>query len=294
VPFHFYAPDVYQGAPTSGGALLAFVPKVAGFVALIRILGLAAAGPTGAGFALGTQVPLLLWILAAITMTVGNVLALLQDDLKRILAYSSVAHAGYMLIGLTVAPNLMPRGAEGEIVPGGVESVLFYLVSYGAMTLGAFGVIALLSTHSRPVNTVDDLAGLGRSDPGVALMMALFLFSLIGLPMTAGFVGKFLLFFGAMAAPGRLIDESQGGLFRLLALIGALNAAVGAYYYLRIVAVMFLRDGVKPLATPRRLAGLTTLWLCAGLTIWLGVYPWPLLRMTRAACAPPAPVQASR
>ena len=180
-------------------------------------------------------------------MCVGNVLALLQDDLKRILAYSSVAHAGYMLIGLTVAPNLMARGSEPETVPGGVEAVLFYLAAYGAMTLGAFGVIAMLSTRERPVTTVDDLAGLSRSEPGVALLMALFLFSLIGLPLTAGFMGKFYLFFGALVSPA----EEGTRLYRVLAVIGAVNAAVGAYYYLRIIGVMYLRNPIRPLEQPR-------------------------------------------
>jgi NADH-quinone oxidoreductase subunit N len=139
------------------------------------------------------------------------------------------------------------------------------------------------------VNTVDDLAGLSRSEPGIALLMALFLFSLIGLPLTAGFMGKFFLFLGAMAAPTRLAFEEQGGLFRLLALIGALNAAIGAYYYLRIIAVMYLRGAVKPLHAPARLSGLLALWLCAGLTIWLGVYPWPTLRLAREAASPVTP-----
>src|SRR5204863_2993927 len=142
-----------EGTATCNAALLAFVPKVAGFVALVRLLGFAGPIAGGAGVTLGMQVPLLFWILSAITMTLGNVLALWQENLRRILAYSSVAHAGYMLIGLTVVPNLMDRtGAFG-----GVPAVLFYLVAYGAMTLGAFGVIALLSTSGRIVVRVDDL-----------------------------------------------------------------------------------------------------------------------------------------
>src|SRR5262249_47463286 len=127
------------------------------------------------------------------TMTLGNVLALLQDNVKRMLAYSSVAHAGYMLIGLAVAPYLIGRTMESSIIRMiGTDAIVFYLVAYGAMTVGAFAVLEYLGTRDRPVETVDDLAGLSKTHPGVALLMALFLFSLIGIPLTAGFMGKFL------------------------------------------------------------------------------------------------------
>jgi NADH-quinone oxidoreductase subunit N len=292
VPFHFYAPDVYQGTATANAALLAFVPKVAGFVALIRLLGYAGPAAAGADLTLGMQVPLLLWILAAITMTLGNVLALWQDNLQRLLAYSSVAHAGYMLIGLTVAPSLLAKAESGDLP--GVWAVLFYLVAYGAMTVGAFGVIGLLGTAGRRVERVDDLAGLGRSHPGLALLMALFLFSLIGLPLTAGFMGKLFLFFGALAAPSRLLAEEAGSLYWVLALIGAINAAIGAYYYLRIIGVMYLRNPIKPLEQPRSWPGLVTLWACAAVTIWLGVAPAPVVRLAQAAGAPSAVAPAQR
>ncbi len=291
-PFHFYAPDVYQGAPTVGAALLAFVPKVAGFVALLRLLGFVLPGavlpPTGLG--LSTDTPILLWFLAAVTMFLGNLLALWQDNLKRLLAYSSVAHAGYMLIALAAAPFLRPEG-------GGLEAVLFYLVAYGAMTIGAFGVIAYLSNAARPVTQVDDLAGLSRSHPGVALLMAIFLFSLIGLPLTAGFTGKFLIFFGALGLT-EFQGLSQDGaarltfLFRLLAVLGIINAAIGAWYYLRIVAVMYLRNPLQPVENRRTWPGLATLWICALLTLGLGVPPgatW-LLQAARAAAAGAQPI----
>jgi NADH-quinone oxidoreductase subunit N len=292
VPFHFYAPDVYQGAPTSAAALLAFVPKVAGFAALLRLLGFVLPGDvraTDIGLALGTQVPILFWILAAVSMFLGNLLALLQDNLKRLLAYSSVAHAGYMLIGLAAAPYLRSEavGLKGETsltgVEGGVETMLFYLVAYGAMTVGAFAVLAYLSTPQRPVETLEDLAGLSRSHPGVALLMLLFLFSLIGIPWTAGFAGKFMLFFGAMAvgSPKHVL------LFRVLALLGVINAAIGAWYYLKIVAVMYLRTSVRPLEKRWAWPGLATMWICGVLTLGLGFNPgaeW-LIQATRAAAA---------
>ncbi|OAI47449.1 hypothetical protein AYO44_09455 [Planctomycetaceae bacterium SCGC AG-212-F19] len=280
VPFHFYAPDVYQGTTLSSAALLAFVPKAAGFVALVRVLGFVWAQGRP-GLALGWQGPILFWILAAMTMTVGNILALLQDNLKRILAYSSVAHAGYMLIGLAVAPAL---GTKGLV--GGVEAVLFYLIAYSAMTIGAFAVLAYLSTPEHPINEVDDLAGISQSQPGVALVMALFMFSLIGIPLTAGFMGKLFLFFGALSVPADVAGEEHARLFRWLALIGVLNAAIGAWYYLRIVAAMYLRTPLRAVDKPHTLTGLAALAICAAVTLILGVWPQPMVDALRQAVGP--------
>lgn len=276
VPFHFYAPDVYEGTSAGMAALLAFVPKLAGFVALIRVFGLVgpAAEPT---LALDFHVPLLLWILAAITMTLGNVLALWQNNLQRILAYSSIAHAGYMLVGLASAPMLF--ALSGPNAPGGVPAVLFYLVAYGSMTLGAFGVMSLLSTSGRRVQTVDDLAGLSRTHPGMALAMSAFLFSLIGLPLTAGFAGKFMLFFGALEVPQTL--------FWVLAGVMAINAAIGSYYYLRIIGVMYLRGALQPIGETHCRAGQLAIAVCLFITLAYGVYPNTLQRMTHEAAAMP-------
>jgi NADH-quinone oxidoreductase subunit N len=284
VPFHFYAPDVYQGTATANAALLAFMPKVAGFAALARVLGFLPytfhghpLTDTGsAGLMLGEQVPVLFWIMAAVTMTLGNLLALLQDNVKRLLAYSSVAHAGYMLIGLAVAPRLV-GDASGPV--GGLESVLFYLVAYAGMTVGAFAVLSYLSTKERPIETVDDLAGLARSHPSVALLMAVFLFSLIGIPLTAGFAGKFLLFSGALLVPFNpdvAASLEQRRLFVTLALIGAINAAIGGWYYLRIAAAMYLRDPLNPIAVRRVRPALVAIWVCALFTLAFGIYPEPL------------------
>jgi NADH-quinone oxidoreductase subunit N len=293
VPFHFYAPDVYQGTPTIAAAFLAFVPKVAGFVALARLLGYVV--PAGidvdagrVGMALGPQTPMLLWILAAVTMTFGNIFGLLQDNLKRLFAYSSVAHAGYMLIGFAVAPYLV-----GTHAPGGIDAVIFYLAAYGAMTIGAFAILSYLSTPDRPVEYVDDLAGVSRSHPGIALLMALFLFSLIGIPLTAGFTGKLLLLMGAMSAPTTTSWTDPPALCRILALVGALNAAIGAWYYLRILAVMYLRNPIKPLPARRNWAGLAALWCCAAVTLVLGVYPDAFLRPAQKAATPLADRQSN-
>lgn len=269
VPFHFYAPDVYQGAPTVGAAMLAVVPKVVGFVALLRLLGFVLPGgmtPRNGliGMGLSDHVPVLFWFLAAATMTLGNLLALLQDNVRRLLAYSSIAHAGYMLMALAAAPFLRQSGG-----PDGVEALLYYLVAYGVMTIGAFAVLTYLESSGKRLETVDDLAGLSSSHPGVALAMAVFLFSLIGIPLTAGFTGKFLIFFGTMAVP----FEAHATLYRTLALIGVLNAAIGGWYYLRIVAVMYLRQPLKPIETRGALPALATLVACAVLTIGLSMPP---------------------
>lgn len=303
VPFHFYAPDVYQGAPTAGAALLAFVPKVAGFIALARVLGLITPLHNLELAFLQRQLPLLLWILAAVTMTLGNILALLQDNVKRMLAYSSVAHAGYMLMGLAVAsmlPNSAPNfNAETRLKMAvfGVDAVVFYLISYGAMTVGAFAVLAWLSTAERPVEQIEDLSGVGRSHPVAGLTLTLFLFSLIGIPLTAGFIGKFLIFLGALQVPyipnieGKLTNPH---LFEILAVIGALNAAIGGYYYLRVIGVLYLRDAIKPLPTKQPAPVLMTIAVCAALTLAGGVYPDPVVQSLRAAtlgAEPPAPAQ---
>jgi NADH-quinone oxidoreductase subunit N len=144
----------------------------------------------------------------------------------------------------------------------------------------------MLSTADGRVERVDDLGGLSRSQPGLALLMALFLFSLIGLPLTAGFYGKLLLFLGAFFNP----TAESGRLFRVLAGIGVVNAAIGAYYYLRIIGVMYLRSPIRPLETQRSWPGLVTLWACAGVTLWLGIYPAPMVRLARTATAPAAAV----
>src|SRR5262249_9982728 len=141
--------------------------------------------------------------------------------------------------------------------------------------------LIVLSTAQKQVETIDDLAGLGSTHPGLAAFMTLFMFSLIGIPLTAGFAGKLLIFWGAMAVPGAEPDQLR--LFRLLALIGAINAAIGGGYYLRIVAVMSLRPALKPLDRVRSVPGLAALWICAVLTLALGVYPRPFLQMTRDA-----------
>lgn len=303
VPFHFYAPDVYQGAPTVLAALLALVPKAAGFTALLRVLGFVlppVVTPRAGwlGLALSEQTPVLLWLLAALTMTLGNFLALRQENLKRLLAYSSVAHAGYLLMPLAAAPYLakaaqLPGGFTG---PDGVQTLLYYLVAYGLMTVGAFAVLAYLDTPERPIQNVEDLAGLSTCRPGPALLLALFLFSLMGVPLTAGFNGKLFIFFGVLGVPAdpalaadAAAASRQAQLFRVLALIGVLNAAIGAWYYLRILAVMYLRTAIHPLPARPARPLLAAILVCAILTVGFSIPPGvgQLLYWARLASPPP-------
>jgi len=286
VPFHFYAPDVYQGSPVVMAAMLSWVPKAVGFLALLRTLTavVSAAGDAGG---LAHHAVLLAWVIAVATMTLGNTVALAQDNLKRLLAYSSIAHAGYLMIGLAVSFRNDP--AAGDIYFG-AEGILFYLTAYALMTLGAFGVIVLLGTPDRPVETVDDLSGLGQSHPALALALTVCLFSLAGIPPLAGFYGKFQLFAAAYASSG----GADGGLFWWLAVIGVLNSAVGAYYYLRIVVGMYLRPPVgAPVAVRHAWPTSLAVGVCAVLTFFFGVYPLPVSRATRSAAvsvlALPAP-----
>jgi NADH-quinone oxidoreductase subunit N len=306
VPFHYYAPDVYQGTTAAAAAVLAFVPKAAGFIALLRLLGFVTPESLLRATVSIAQLPTLLLILSVATMTLGNILALLQDNLRRLLAYSSVAHAGYMLIGLAAA-SARGLGDRDKLGLAGIDAVLFYLVAYGAMTVGAFAVISYLNTpqlgdRGQPVENVDDLAGLSRSQPGLALILTVFLFSLIGIPLTAGFVGKLLVFQGALAVPSgsdnAAVDQAQR--FRVLALIGAINAATGGWYYLRIIVMMYLRDSVRRVQPARSWPGLAAIAACALVTVVFGVYPEPLSRQAHEAVprsTPPAggaPASAAR
>jgi NADH-quinone oxidoreductase subunit N len=200
-----------------------------------------------------------------------------------------------MLIGLAVVTRAGARASGGQ--PGdGVEAVLFYLVAYGAMTVGAFAILSYLSTKDKPVENNDDVAGLAQTHPGLALLMTLFLFSLIGMPLTAGFWGKLQLFWGAVNVPYKPEDArsvEQARLFVLLAVIGAINAAIGAWYYLRVIAVMYLRDALEPLAKPKAWPAMASIWLCALVTLGVGLYPEPLRSSVESARPPASPAALS-
>lgn len=257
VPFHFYAPDVFQGCQVSGAALLSVVPKIAGFVALTKLIVVPLPIPD-AGWLMVPAAEPLLWWLAVITMFTGNLLALLQNDVRRLLAYSSVSHAGYMLVGLTV-------GYHTTRSPNGFEALAFYLAVYGVMTLGAFAALAAAGRPQRKIETVDDLAGLAQTRPGVALMLAVCLFSLTGLPPTAGFLAKWNLF---LAAWGQSAESGQW-----LAALMAVNAAIGAGYYLRLIAAIVLRDPIRSDSEPAETPSVLALTFCTAATCILFFAP---------------------
>lgn len=293
VPLHFYAPDVYQGSPTVLAALLSWIPKAVGFFAVVRVLtALFSFEPTlgGVGHHLAQvsdKAVLLAWVIAVVSMTLGNTVALAQENLKRLLAYSSIAHAGYLMIGVAAAFRNGPLGTEATL---GSDAIIFYLAAYALMTLGAFGVIIALDTPERPVENVEDLSGLIYTRPWPAIAMILCLFSLAGIPPMAGFMGKLRIF----TAAWEVAREGDTGFFELLLVLGVLNAAIGAYYYLRIIVVMTLgepRETLNPRAGwPAQLA----IGACASLSLLFGVLPYPLSAASRAsgvaAVANPEPV----
>jgi len=260
VPFHMWVPDVYQGAPTSVTALIATGSKAAAFAALIRVLTVALRGAQADWTAL-------LWIVAALTMTVGNVAAIAQSNLKRMLAYSSIAHAGYMLVGLV---------AGG--IPG-VGAVLFYLLTYTFTTAGAFGVITLCERGRAEAVEVGDYAGLAARHPVLAAALGLFLLSLIGVPPLAGFVGKFYVF-GAAVRTGYPWNL-------WLTVIAVLNSAIAAYYYLRVVVYMYMREPEgAPVAYAPSLTGALALVVAVVGIVALGVVPGPFVDLAQVAVAP--------
>lgn len=240
VPMHFYTPDVYQGSSASVAGFLAFVPKAAGFFSILLLTSLVGWHFGTSGFELPGVLHDLLWALAALTMTVGNVLAVLQNSVKRILAYSSIAHSGYMLVGIIAGPG--PAGAD--FTRNGLAAVLFYLLCYGVMTLGAFAVLACLERRSRDgvmeeADHINDIRGLCHTRPVLGWVMVISAVGLLGLPPLLGFFGKLPLFTAAIGA-GEIP----------LVLVLAINSAIAAYYYLRLAYVCY----IEPAETAANLA----------------------------------------
>ena len=244
VPFHQWAPDVYEGAPTSIAAFISAGPKAAGFAAFLRIF-------MDALQNLQSEWIILITILAALTMTVGNLVAIAQRNIKRMLAYSSIAHAGYVLVALAAANK------------DGISSAMFYLFVYCVMNIGAFGAVILARTEDGESLMISDYAGLGFKKPLLALFMTIMLLSLAGFPPTAGFVGKFYIFRSAV---------ESGQIW--LVIIGAINTAISAFYYLRVVVAMYMREPeveLDFLAYPRLL--IVALTLAAIGVVLIGILP---------------------
>jgi NADH-quinone oxidoreductase subunit N len=244
-PFHVWTPDVYEGAPAPVVGFMSTAPKAAAFAVLLRVM--FEADAPGRVW--------LIWVVAALSMTLGNVGALVQDNVKRLLAYSSIAHAGYLLVAFAALPN------------NGIPAAMFYLASYAAMNVGAFAVISHISGAGERYVTLEDYEGLGRRSPLLAAMLTIFLLSLIGIPITGGFFAKFYVFSAALQA--NLVG---------LVIIGVLNSAVASYYYLRLIVVMYMREAREDVPLPRIPLGLgAALAISLAATIYLGVLPGRVL-----------------
>jgi NADH-quinone oxidoreductase subunit N len=254
VPFHSWTPDAYEGAPTPATTFMAVAVKAGAFAMLLRVLVLAFGDATWRSWASGW--PPVVATLAVLTMTVANLIAGRQESVKRMLAYSSIAHAGYALVGVT---SMLRDPA------GGVSSVLFYLLAYTVSTAGAFGALILCGSRGKEAVTYDDLSGLGRRHPAAALAFSLFLLSLAGVPPTAGFFAKWFVFRAAI----------DGGLY-WLSILGLVNSVIGAYYYLRVMVYMYMREPAAgaPVAVPMRSGYVTAaLLVSAILVLVLGLTP---------------------
>jgi NADH-quinone oxidoreductase subunit N len=256
VPFHMWTPDVYHGAPSAVTAFMAVGAKAAGFAALLRVFVLAFP-------ALSVDLTPVLWALSALTMILGNFVAIAQRNIKRLLAYSSIAHAGYILMAL------VPYGNEG-VSAQSVASALFYLVAYAFTSFAAWAVVIAVEQAEDKGLELDDYAGLGRKYPALAAVMAVAMLSFTGVPPTLGFVGKFYLF--------RTVIE--GG-FVGLALIGVLTSLVSAFYYLRVVVIMYMRDG-EPQARRETWLYLTAYGAAIGVVVF-SIFSAPLLNWASQA-----------
>jgi NADH-quinone oxidoreductase subunit N len=271
VPFHWWAPDVYEGAPTPVTAFMAVGTKGAAFVALLRVV------TVSFGDVLVARWTLALAVLALLSMIVGNLVALTQRNVKRLLAYSSVAHAGYLLVAVAAGSD------------AGSSAVLFYFASYLLTTLGAFGVVSLMAENGPEGEEGYGLlryAGLGRTRPGLALAMAVFMISLIGVPPTSGFVGKYLIFQAAMerALPGGPMGSGAPGnpTFMVLAAVGILTSVISAAYYLRVIVAMYMQEPDRMSAPARpSLESSLALGIAAAGVLALGLYPVPIHDLTR-------------
>jgi len=244
-PFHIWTPDVYEGAPSPVVAFMSTAPKAAVFAVLLRIM--------FQGHAPGRV--WLIWVVAALSMTIGNIAALVQDNVKRLLAYSSIAHAGYLLVAFAVWPSADAKN--------GIAAAMFYTASYAVMNVGAFAVVGHFASQGERYVTIEDYAGLGKRSPVLAAVFTMFLLSLIGIPAFGGFFAKFYVFSAAL-------QQNLVG----LVIIGVINSAIAAYYYLRIIVVMYMREPREEIPVAPIPVGLGfALGLSLAATIYLGVLP---------------------
>jgi NADH-quinone oxidoreductase subunit N len=250
-PFHVWTPDVYEGAPAPIVGFMSTAPKAAAFAVLLRVV-----------YVIDVHgLFWVIWVAAALSMTLGNIGALVQHNVKRLLAYSSIAHAGYLLVGFAAAPGL------------GTSAAMFYACSYAAMNVGAFAVVSHFSNVGERYITLEDYEGLGRSSPLLAAALTVFLLSLIGIPITGGFFAKFYVFSAAMRS--HLV---------WLTIIGVLNSGIGAYYYLRLIVKMYMSEGRREIpVTPVPFAPRVAIALCLVATLYLGLFPNTVLQFTQGS-----------
>jgi NADH-quinone oxidoreductase subunit N len=259
VPFHYWTPDAYQGSPTPVTGYLSVGPKIGAFALILRLF-VEALAPLA-----DVWLPVVI-VLAGLTMTLGNLVALTQDNVKRMLAYSSIAHTGYMLVGLA---------AYAGGVLDGLEGLLYYMAAYTFMNLGAFAVIAALQKRAGTTSSLATFAGLGRREPVLGILMTLFLLSLTGIPPTAGFFAKAYVILSAVEG---------GGLLTALAVLAVVNAAIAAFYYLRVIVYMYMRDPADDApALPHGALMWGGLAAAATFTVFFGMFPTALLDVVAGA-----------
>lgn len=261
-PFHVWTPDVYEGAPTPVTAFMAAGPKAAGFASFMRVFlfgfPIVTAAASTAGFAHAAWIGALA-IMAALTMTIGNVVAIVQSNVKRMLAYSSIAHAGYALVGFVAAG----AAADPAQRSASVTAVVFYLLTYAVMNMGAFAIVTIIARKGDRQNEVEDYNGIGFKSPVLAFSLSIFLLSLLGMPLTAGFMGKIMVFSAAV---------NQGYVW--LVVLGVLNTAISAYYYLRLIIVMFFRERTAAWEPPRLPATVAVALILTLVGVfYLGLFP---------------------
>jgi len=262
VPFHMWTPDAYEGAPTPIAAFLSTAAKAAAFAMLLRVF-------LQGFYGLAVQwVPLLL-VLSVASMTLGNVVAVLQDNVKRMLAYSSIAHAGYILMGLISVGN---AAGDPYTQRHGVTAMVLYLLVYTFTNMGAFGLVVMLRRRDVVGDRIDDFRGLSRSNPWAAAAMVVFLLSLAGIPCTAGFIGKWWLFGAAVKAN-----------LAWLAVVAVVNSAISLYYYARVVVAMYMVPTTVAERVPVSPGAAAALAIAAAFTIWIGLYPQPCIRLAQYA-----------
>ncbi len=283
VPFHVWTPDVYEGAPTSVTAFMATGPKTAAFASFVRVfvLGFPLIAGAQASGVLHESWITALTVMAMLTMTVGNVAAIVQNNVKRMLAYSSIAHAGYALVGFIGAGMAKTDAARDAAI----ASVAFYMLTYAVTNLGAFAIVTLLAQKNDRRTEFEDYNGIGFKTPVLAFSLSLFMLSLLGLPLTAGFMGKVLVFRPALEAGDTLLT--------LLVVVAVVNTAISAYYYLRLIVVMFFRERADEWTAPRIPAALAAVLIVtiAGV-FYFGIFGDRVIE--RFSTSPSAIVKAER